>query len=435
MAIPTIFFYTIGCRLNASETAALQAAFVLDGQFRVVDQGDAADIVVINTCTVTGKGDADCRQWVIRLAKRNPAVRIALIGCQAQTQKDKLAAWPNVFWVVGTSRKMDLPAIIRETLGAEVPRPAVIVPEISVDNFRVFHPSTAQSRTRPNLKIQDGCDAFCAFCEVPFARGRSRSREFADLLDEARQWVGQGHKELVVTGVNIGAYHDQDFRLADVLAALLAINGLQRLRISSIEPHSANDAILDLMRTNPKFCRHLHIPLQSASDAVLQRMKRRHTFADVARFMERAKAAVPGICLGGDVIVGFPGETEERFAETKARLRDLAVDYLHVFSYSDREFAASKDFSPKVAPAIISQRSAVLRQLSSQKRRCFHQTLIGQKISVLFEEQKSAGWSGLTDNYVRVYAPNLENLANRLETVQILSLAREGVIGAIAAEK
>lgn len=431
MSEPTISFYTLGCRLNQSETAVLERS-VETGGFQLVDFTEPADVVVINTCTVTAGGDTDTRRLVHKVNRLNPRARIALIGCQAQMDKGKLLELPNVRWVIGNGRKMELSSILQSTTEGEAPQ--VITPTIARESFTIPVTGIDRRHRRANLKIQDGCDFFCSFCVIPYARGRARSREFEDILREARDLAAAGHKEVVLTGINVGTYRYQKYMLMDVITALEQIEGLKRIRISSIEPTTIPESLVRKMVGQTKFCRHLHIPLQSGSDTVLKAMKRKYSAGEFERFIRLADELVPQICIGTDIIVGFPGETEKEFQKTADSLRDWPVDYAHVFSYSQRKMAHSGKSSSldEIPVEVIDRRSQMLRDLSARKRRMFHESLLGTRQDVLFEEKKKGEWSGVTDNYVRVMVKSQRPLANEFRSVRLKTARGTMVEGILA---
>ena len=422
---PRVAFYTFGCRLNQAETNIIQQTFQARG-YPVVDYRQQPDVVVVNTCTVTENGDADTRKLVRKLVRHNPDVQIALVGCQAQVQREKLLELPNVRWVVGNARKMDFVDILENANTAE---PQVITPTIERQSFTLPAAGLTTSHTRANLKIQDGCDFFCSFCEIPFARGRARSRQFDDLLQEARQLADAGFKELVLTGINIGTYRDGNYTIVEVVEALESIEGLERLRISSIEPTTIPWALIEKMAASSKLVPHLHIPLQSGSNAILKQMKRLYTREEFATFLERVVEAVPDVCLGTDVIVGFPGETDDDFRETYRFLKAMPFAYFHVFSYSARDHAPSRKLGNAVPREVIQERSRLLRELSARKRRLFHQRFVGKSVSVLFEQQKNGIWEGLTPHYIRVRVKHPENLKNQIRMVRITEVNDHQVTG------
>jgi threonylcarbamoyladenosine tRNA methylthiotransferase MtaB len=421
-----ISFYTFGCRLNQSETASIRNSFE-QGGYQVVGFDEPSDIVVINTCTVTEGGDADTRHLVHKVNRLNPAARIALVGCQAQIQKEQLAHLPNVRWIVGNGRKMDLVSVFNEYPKPD--RPTVITPTIQRGPFSLAAASLEGGHTRANIKIQDGCDFFCSFCEIPYARGRARSRVFEDIFTQATALVAAGHKELVLTGINIGAYFYQDKTLMDVIKSMDVLEGLERLRISSIEPTTISKDIFSTMGAGHKLCRYLHVPLQSGDDEILREMKRKYTIENFSDFVRQAHARVPQICIGTDVIVGFPGETNAHFERTVDILKELPIHYFHVFSYSPRHMAKSRLM--QILPAgIIARRSRILRDLSSAKRRIFHESLLGSTQIVLFEKPKGDGWqNGLTDNYVRVKIKYPRDLFNQTLPVRLQAIDGQAVVG------
>lgn len=428
--MPKISFSTLGCRLNQSETASIQNSFEAKG-YEVVDFDETSDIVVINTCTVTEGGDADTRKLVNKANRRNPNVRIALVGCQAQVQKEQLAAMPNVRWIVGNGVKMDLVSILQQH-----PDPSetqVITPTIGREPFIQSTHSMDRQHTRANIKIQDGCDFFCSFCEIPYARGRARSRMFEDILLEAKALVAGKHKELILTGINIGTYGHDNKTMMDVIKALDDFEGLERIRISSIEPTTIATELFDYMTPQHKLCRYLHIPLQSGCDDVLIEMKRKYTRGEFIDFIRMAHSKVAQICIGTDVIVGFPGETDKHFDETADLVREEPIHYVHVFSYSERQMAKSNLRGDAVSSSVISKRSEILRDLSTRKRRMYHESLIGTIQSVLFEEFKSGNWIGVTDNYIKVKVSDqtTRDLQNQILPVKLVRAEDQFMVGVL----
>lgn len=421
-----ISFYTFGCRLNQSETASMTNS-LNQGGYEVVGFDQPSDIVVINTCTVTEGGDADTRHLVHKINRQNPSARIALVGCQAQVQKERLADLPHVRWIVGNGRKMDLISVFNEH--PDPATAALVTPTIEREPFTVAMASIDGEHTRANIKIQDGCDFFCSFCEIPYARGRARSRIFEDIFVEANALVAAGHKELILTGINIGTYSFEDKTLMDVIVGMEALDGLERIRISSIEPTTIPKEIFEWMKLDHKLCRYLHIPLQSGDNEILQEMKRKYTLDEFSQFVKAAHASVPQICIGTDVIVGFPGESDAHFERTCETLRELPIHYFHVFSYSPRNLAKSR-LMETMSPEIIHRRSQILRDLDKRKRHLFYESLLGTTQMVLFEHPKADGFqNGLTDNYVRVKVKESENLFNQLLPVRLQSIEGQTVIG------
>jgi threonylcarbamoyladenosine tRNA methylthiotransferase MtaB len=424
----TVSFYTLGCRLNQAETAALQNRFS-DLGYRIVDFAEPADVVVINTCTVTEHGDSDTRRLVQKVHRTQRKAQIALIGCQSQMQGEALCRLPGVSWVAGNAVKMELPEIIRSHRDGG---PLLIAPRIGRGSFTMPAPAIDRIHTRANLKIQDGCNFFCSFCEIPYARGRSRSRKFDDLLLEAEQLIAAGHRELVLTGVNIGTWREEERRFADVLCALEKLPGLDRIRLSSIEMTTVPEELFSLMKRG-KFCRFLHVPCQSGSDTTLRAMHRRHTADQFAELIWQAAAQVPEICLGTDILAGFPGESESHFEETRALLEALPLAYFHVFSYSDRSHAKSRLMPGKVSEEVKARRSKILRQLSQQKRHDYFRRFLGSEQNVLFEDEKQGIWSGVTDTFIRVRVHSAEPLHNQLRPVRLERIEELSVFGTLLA--
>jgi threonylcarbamoyladenosine tRNA methylthiotransferase MtaB len=421
-----VSFYTLGCRLNQAETAILQKSFEQQG-FRIVPFNEDAEVVVVNTCTVTRNGDADTRKVVNKINRSSPTAKIALIGCQAQIQREKLLELPNVQWVVGNAKKMDFAGILKTR--RNVTDPEVITPVISRGSFTIPAAGIDRQHTRANLKIQDGCDFFCSFCVIPYARGRTRSREYEDIFREVKQLIEAGHREIILTGINIGTYCYEDKSIMDVVEGLVNLPGLDRLRISSIEPTTIPTELLQLMIQDSKLCRYLHIPLQSGSDEILQNMNRRYTLREFDEFINLVLDQVPGICLGTDVIVGFPGETDAHFEQTYQYLLDANLAYFHVFSYSERPWTKSRKLEAKIPPEIVERRSRRLRELSDRKRWIYLQKQLGTIQTVLFEQIKKGYWTGLTDTYVRVKVKSDNHLQNQILPVQMESIEKNTIIG------
>ena len=424
----TISFFTLGCRSNQAETVILRNVFENDG-YKIVDFKKPAKIVVINTCTVTQNSDTDVRRAVNRARKVNPDCNIALIGCQAQTQKEKLLDLKNVTWVVGNERKMDLLNILSGSLPK---KSKIISPEIKRKSFILPAAGIDQQRTRANIKIQDGCDSFCAYCEVPYARGPARSRSFKDIIKEAQILVEAKHQELILTGIHLGTYQYRKKTLIDVIKELTKIEGLKRIRISSIEPtHTMPVELLQLMKTNEKLCRFLHVPIQHGHDEILKMMGRKYKAKDFLKFINKAASLIPDICIGTDVIVGFPGETDEHFNETYQFLKEAPVNYFHVFSYSERKLARSKDFPNQVPIFKTQERSKKLRDLGQNKREQFYKSQINKTYDVLYEQKKTGQWKGLTDNYIQVSVQSPENLKNKFFETKMMEVKGQEVFGKI----
>ena len=419
-------FHTLGCRLNQAETASISATFVNRG-YRIVDYGADTDVCVINTCSVTEGAEAKCRQAVRAVLRRSPNAYVVVTGCYAQVGKEALQGIDGLDLIVGTAHKMQVVDLIDAPQKEAAPR-VVHTTKIARDDFSLDVIGNYSDHTRANLKIQDGCNFACAFCIIPFSRGGARSRKFPDILREARGLVARGHREIVLTGVNLGTYSGDGYDLLQVIQALEDVDGLDRIRISSIEPTTIPEALVDWMGTSSKLCPYLHVPMQSGDDDVLQRMKRRYTRADFASFIERVAERVPHVCLGTDAMVGFPGEDEAAFANTRLLLADLPLAYCHVFSYSGRPHTYAQRYMDPVPPAAMQARSRILRELSARKKAAFYRGFMGRTVRVLFERLENSGsYIGFSDNYLKVGVKASEDLSNRMALVRL-----HGVSGGLA---
>ncbi|MDZ7343481.1 MAG: tRNA (N(6)-L-threonylcarbamoyladenosine(37)-C(2))-methylthiotransferase MtaB, partial [candidate division KSB1 bacterium] len=391
--------YTLGCRLNQAETALIGSSFKQRG-YELVEFGQDADVCVINSCTVTEQADAKCRQLVRQVLRKNPATFVAVVGCYAQIGSEMLRKIEGIDLIVGTQDKLRVVELIDDPV--KLPEPRIIRNKMTTAPFTIASP-TASLTTRANLKIQDGCDFMCSFCVIPFARGRARSRAFWDIQREAIQLVEAGHKEIVLTGVNIGTYQFEDKTFLDVVKMLLAIAGLARLRISSIEPTTISPELIEVMADSEVLCPHLHVPVQSGDDGVLAAMKRLYSISDFLRFLDFTVKRVPDILLGTDIMVGFPGESDEAFQASCDLLRHSPLAYAHIFSFSERGGTAAQRMQDKIPASIKKKRSAILHRISEDKKWDFYRRFIGRTLRVLTEEQNEKGqWIGFSDNYIKV---------------------------------
>jgi threonylcarbamoyladenosine tRNA methylthiotransferase MtaB len=423
-------FHTLGCRLNQAETATISAAFAAKG-YTIVDAGAETDVHVINTCSVTEGAEAKCRQAVRAALRRSPHAYVVVTGCYAQVGVEALQRIDGLDLIVGTEDKMRLADLIDMPHKLGQTR-VVHSKKISRDDFTIEIVGDYSHQTRANVKIQDGCNFACAFCIIPFTRGGARSRKLDDIVREAHGLVERGHQELVLTGVNIGTYTSDGHNLLRVVQALEDVAGLARLRISSIEPTTIPDALLDCMASSPVLCPYLHVPVQSGDDHVLARMKRHYTRAEFVAFVERAVRRVPGICLGTDIMVGFPGEDEPAFTNTRTLLADLPLAYFHVFSYSARPHTYAQRYADQVPAAVIQERSRVLRALSARQKAAFYRRHVGRKMRVLFERREESGmYTGFSDNYIKVGVQTTDEIANQLRYVQLFDVVNGIALGAL----
>jgi len=428
--MPHASLHTIGCRLNQAETALLGDQLRSRG-YDLVEFGRPADLVVLNTCSVTDSAEADCRHLIRKIRRASPDAFVAVTGCYAQTGADVLQQMEGIDLIVGAQYKMDLPRYL--TSLERRPAPEVLhTRTVSRDDFTIEGVGDYES-TRANLKVQDGCNFMCSFCIIPFSRGHERSRRPDDILREAEGLVARGHRELVVTGVNVGRYACEGRSLDDVIGMLEGVPGLDRIRISSIEPTTVSDRLLERMAGPSKLCRYLHMPLQSGDDGILAAMNRRYTSTEYAAFIEKASRTVPDLGLGTDIMVGFPGETDTAFANTRGLAADLPFSYFHVFSYSPRHGTAAFKLPDAIPAGTITARREELCALSRAKRLAFYHRHVGRTVSVLFEARHRSGlFTGLTDNYIRVGVPAGPDLHNQLRQVRVTGAMDGLALGAAA---
>lgn len=424
----TVAFHTLGCKLNFSETSTL-ARSLEEAGYAKVRLEDRPDVFVLNTCSVTENADRECRRHVRRFQAINPDAFIAVVGCYAQLKPEEIAAIPGVDLVLGANEKFDLARHIQE-LGTK--QEQGVARYGAVKDLKHFVPSwNANDRTRTFLKVQDGCDYFCSFCTIPLARGRSRSATIAGTLEQVHAIADRGVKEIVLTGVNTGDFgksgKDSTEDLLQLIQALDRVDGIERFRISSIEPNLCHDGIIDFVSTSERFVPHFHMPLQSGSDTILQRMRRRYDTALYAERVHHIKQRMPDACIGVDVITGTPGETDAEFLRTHEFLRSIPVDYLHVFTYSERANTTAVRMDDSVPMDIRRERTKQLRILSSKMQRAFYQKHLGSTRPVLFEAEEQDGLMlGFTDNYLRVELPYDRALVNRIVPVELERINGDG---------
>jgi threonylcarbamoyladenosine tRNA methylthiotransferase MtaB len=443
VSAPTVAVATLGCRLNQVDSEHIASSLEERG-FRTVPFEDPADVVVVNTCTVTGRAEVSDRQMIRRAARRHPGARVVVTGCWAQTDPHAIASMREVDAVVGNADKTRLPEIVAELLsaerrrGREAPRiesrPANVLTHLPAPPI-----ARPTERARAFLKVQDGCQHRCAFCIVPRARGGSRSLDPGRVLDQARRLVDFGHREIVLTGVDLGHY-GADLRpratLATLLRDLVEVPGLRWVRLSSILPAYVTPALLDVITTSPVIAPHLHLPLQSGSDRVLRAMRRPYDAAMYRRLVERLATAIPGLGLGADVIVGFPGERADDFAATLALVDALPFSYLHVFAYSDRPGTEAATREDHADAQTIRRRSQALRALAEAKNHAFRSAMVGEIREVLvLERRERAGGAlvGLTGDYVEVAFAGADDLMRTITRVRVTGADGARTVGELAA--
>ena len=427
-----VAFYTLGCKLNFSETSTIARSFQDEG-FDRVDFEDVADIYVINTCSVTENADKQFKQIVKKAMKLNDKAFVAAVGCYAQLKPEELADVDGVDLVLGATEKFKITDYINDLSKNDMGE--VHSCEIEEADFYVGSYSIGD-RTRAFLKVQDGCDYKCTYCTIPLARGISRSDALENVLKNAKEISEQGIKEIVLTGVNIGDYGKGEFgnkkhehTFYELVQALDNVEGIERLRISSIEPNLLKNETIEFVSQSRTFVPHFHIPLQSGSNDILKKMKRRYLRELYADRVTKIREVMPHACIGVDVIVGFPGETDEHFLETYHFLNDLDISYLHVFTYSERDNTEATEMEGVVPGNVRAKRSKMLRGLSVKKRRAFYESQIGTNRTVLFESENKEGYiHGFTENYVKVKTPWNPELVNTLHEIHLTKIDEDGSV-------
>lgn len=422
-----VAFYTLGCKLNYSETSTISRKFEEKG-YQKVEFTDHPDIFIINTCSVTENADKKCRKIVREARNISPNAYVAIIGCYAQLKPQEISEIPGVDAVLGAAEKFRLVELLDGFVRPETP--TVFASEI--DTVNSFNSSySLHDRTRTFLKVQDGCDYSCSFCTIPLARGASRSDSITNLVKHSKEIATTGVKEIVLTGVNTGDFGlqqgERKERFIDLIKALDEVDGIDRFRISSIEPNLLTDEIIEFVGGSKRFVPHFHIPLQSGSNAILKLMRRRYQRELYVSRVEKIKSVMPACCIGVDVIVGFPGETHEHFLETYQFLNELDISYLHVFTYSERENTLASTLPDAVPMKERNERSRMLHILSDKKRRAFYEKNLHKSFTVLFENDIEEGFMhGFTENYIRVAANYDPLLINELKQVVLTSINEKG---------
>ena len=420
-----VALYTLGCKLNFSETSTVARMFE-DAGFARVDFNDTPDVYVINTCSVTENADKKCKQLVKKALKINPEAFVAIIGCYAQLKPEEIAQIYGVDMVLGASEKFK---IVEHFNNLEKKEQAEVIAS-KIKEVKDFIPSYSKGdRTRSFLKIQDGCDYFCTFCTIPLARGKSRNHSVAKTVDVAKEVAQTAAKEVILTGVNIGDFGQGEVEnFFELIQELDKIEGIERFRISSIEPNLLSNDIIDFVAQSNKFMPHFHIPLQSGSNTILKAMRRKYLKELYVERVIRIKELMPHASIGVDVIVGFPGETEEEFLATYNFLNQLDVSYLHVFTYSERQNTTAIKMDGVVPKEVRRKRSKMLHILSDKKKRFFYEQHLGKSYNVLFEaEQHDDYLNGFTENYIKVKVPHDSILENQIKTINLAEVDIDGI--------
>mgnify|MGYP003602669977 FL=1 len=429
----TAAFHTLGCKLNFAETSTI-ARQLTNAGYEKVSFEDHANVYVINTCSVTENADRECKLHVKRAMKANPEGLVVILGCYAQLKPEEISAIEGVDLVLGAKEKFNILSYLDDLQKTENHG---LIHSCEIDETDFFIGSySIGDRTRAFLKVQDGCDYKCTYCTIPLARGISRSDTIESVVKNAQEIAEKGIKEIVLTGVNIGDYGKGEFgnkihehTFLDLISELDKVDGIERIRISSIEPNLLKDESIDLVAKSKSFVPHFHIPLQSGSDDLLKLMKRRYLTSLYRNRVAKIREVMPDSCIGVDVIVGFPGETEEKFMETYQFLNELPISYLHVFTYSERENTEAAVMTGLVPIPERKRRNKMLRILSEKKKMAFYQTQIGKTLPVLWEhENKNGMMFGFTENYVRVQKPFDMNAVNKIELLKLQRLEEDGTV-------
>ena len=434
----TAAFHTLGCKLNFAETSTI-ARQLTDAGYEKVSFEDKANVYVINTCSVTENADRECKLHVKRAMKANPEGLVVIVGCYAQLKPEEISAIEGVDLVLGAKEKFNILSYLDDLQKSEN-QGLIHSCEIAETDFFIGSYSIGD-RTRAFLKVQDGCDYKCTYCTIPLARGISRSDTIDNVVKNAKEIAARDIKEIVLTGVNIGDYGKGEFgnkkhehTFLDLISELDQVEGIERIRISSIEPNLLKDESIELVSKSRSFVPHFHIPLQSGSDDLLKKMKRRYLTSLYRNRVSKIREVMPDACIGVDVIVGFPGETEEKFMETYQFLNELPISYLHVFTYSERENTEAAEMEGVVPIPERKKRNKMLRILSEKKKMAFYQTQLGKTLPVLWEhENKNGLMFGFTENYVRVQKPFDKNSINQIEVLKLNKIENDGTVSVIAA--
>ena len=430
MATPqSVAFHTLGCKLNFSETSSIAQSFEDQG-FMINDYRDGADIFVLNTCSVTDFADKKCRKVIRSVLNTNPETKVVVIGCYAQLKPEEILNIPGVDLVLGASEKFNVHEYI-DAISKSGGKGMIKTSDIqTVDHFNASF--SFGDRTRSFLKIQDGCDYKCSFCTIPKARGRSRSNTIENTIKQCEEIAQKGIVEVVLTGVNIGDFgklSGRDESFLDLIMALDKIEDIERFRISSIEPNLCSDEIIEFVAQSKHFVPHFHMPLQSGSDSILKLMRRRYRTDLYKSRVEKIKRLMPFACIGVDVIVGFPGETEDAFQNTVDFIRDLDVSYLHVFTYSERNHTLAAEMPDSVPMQIRRERNHQLRILSEKKKHHFYKEHLQQSRPVLFEKSTDpVRMTGFTDNYIKITSPLIPEYLNTIQQVELQEIAPSGLV-------
>jgi hypothetical protein len=433
----TVSFLTLGCKVNQYDSDAMRTIFLQQG-YKAVKEEEEADVYVINTCSVTSIGDRKSRQMVRKIRRKHPQAVIAVAGCYAQIAPEIFEAMGDIDVIVGAQNRSKIVEYVEQAQKKEKTINAV-KDIMSVTEFEnLYVDAEGETKTRAFIKVQEGCDNYCTFCIIPFARGKLKSRKQKDAVEEIRRLVAKGYREIVLTGIHLGNYgrdlHDGT-SLATLVEELLRIPNLLRIRMGSIESVELSDDLINLIKDEPRVCRHLHLPIQSGSDAVLRRMNRHYRLPEYKKLISELREKIPGLALTTDLIVGFPGETEENFMETLETLRELRFSAIHVFPYSQRTGTPAAVFPKQVPGDIKKDRVHRVQELEKEISKEYRKTFLQKTVHVLIEEEKNGYFEGLSDEYIRVSITDKNVEKGRLYSVYVENLTEDGLIGRVQKEE
>jgi threonylcarbamoyladenosine tRNA methylthiotransferase MtaB len=427
-------FYTLGCKVNQYETEAMIESFENAG-YEIVDYGDFAEVYVINTCTVTNMGDRKSRQIIRRALDINPDAFVAVVGCYSQIAPEKVLDIPGVKLVVGTNERSRLVELVEFAIKKDE-KVNMVNDIMEVRDFEELAIHNYKSRTRAFLKVQEGCDQYCTYCIIPYARGHIRSRKPESIIKEVVKLEENGFKEVVLTGIHVASYGKDigGTSLIDIIEQIHSIPGIERIRMSSVDPNAMTEEFIERIRVLPKICRHFHISLQSGCNETLKRMNRKYTTEDYIRVVERLRAVFPEVAITTDLIVGFPGETDEEFEKTAAFVDKISFSGMHIFKYSPREGTPAAKFKDQVKPQVKEQRSRIISEIARKNEESFKKRFIGKRMQVLYEQaigEKSLRYEGLTDNYIRVVSESHQDIKGKILETILLEPREDFVLGEI----
>lgn len=426
-----VAFYTLGCKVNQYETEAMLELFEKEG-YQKAETEDYADVYVINTCTVTHMSDRKSRQYIRRMKKKNPDAIIAVVGCYSQVSPEEILSIEEVNLVMGTN---DRKQIVEQVKKIDATKKVSTVDDImKVKAFEEIEINKTNGKTRAFMKIQDGCDRYCSYCIIPYARGRVRSRDLESIINEVKTLAENGYKEVVLTGIHVASYgkdiKDKDIKLLDVIKQINDISGIERIRLSSVEPILFTDEFVEAISTMDKVCPHYHLSLQSGCDETLKRMRRRYTTEEYKTILDRLRAEIPNVSITTDVIVGFPGETDEEFEKTYEFLKEIELTHMHVFKYSPRKGTPAATMENQVDPSKKHDRSEKLLELNRENFQKFGQKMLNKEFNVLFEQKVGDNkYEGLTENYVKVLVKSDNDISEQILKVKIINVKNEFLEG------